>query len=503
MAMRFDEFYPNHVRRVRLLTLLLAIMTSAGLYFVLDQLGINMLAGVTFIIMPFFILFNTCAFLLLHYALEPLDVLSRALTKVSGEANDVIPPDVNHKRFEKNGIKAMVQMIYSRNFTSTTDALDKTPNSNALAILENLPCGLIVLDSDQQIIYSNAAAPLAVNEKGEKEIELIFNDDDLFSKWLNDNETNKVKAEHIWTRVQNRLPGSEDRKLFDVVGQYQKESPSGAETVLLTIDRTTHYSRDEEDMDFIALAAHELRGPITVIRGYLDVLSDELSEKLEGDQHELLERLSVSASRLSGYVNNILNVSRYDRQHLKLHLREDRLSDVYATIADDLQLRARTQNRFLIVNFPSDLPTVAADRNSLSEVLANLADNAIKYSHEGGQVVITAKVEGDFVKTMVEDHGMGIPGSLIGNLFNKFYRSHRSRQTVSGTGLGLYICKAIIESHGGQIGVSSREGEGSTFYFSVPIYSTVADKLMASNNGNEGIIETSSGWIKNHSLYRG
>lgn len=503
MAMRSDQFYPQHVRRVRLLILLLAVMTSAGLYFVLDQLNINLLAGLTFIVMPFFILFITSAFLIIHYAMEPLDILSRAVTKVSGEANDVVPPDINHKRFEKNGLKSMVQIIYSRSFKDDTKNIDQTANSNALAILNHLPCGVIALDGDQQIVFANELAPILTNEKGEKQIELMFNEDDLLSNWLENNEHNKVTDEHMWTRVQNRLPGSEDRKLFDVVGHYQKGQPDGVETILVVVDRTTHYSKDEEDMDFIALAAHELRGPITVIRGYLDVLTDEMQGKLEGDQGQLLERLSVSASRLSGYVNNILNVSRYDRRHLKLHLREDRLSDVYSTIADDLQLRARTQNRLLAVNLPADLPTIAADRNSLSEVLANLADNAIKYSREGGQVVMTARVDGDFVICEVEDKGMGIPGSLIGNLFTKFYRSHRSRQYVSGTGLGLYICKAIVESHGGQIGVRSKEGEGSTFYFSVPIYSTVADKLLASDNGNEGIIESSSGWIKNHSLYRG
>lgn len=501
--MRSDQFYPNHLRKVRLLVLLLAVGSSAGLYFVLDQFEVNPLAGVTFIIMPYFMLFIFSSWLILRFAMEPLDILTRAITKVSGEANDVIPPNVNHRRFEKTGLKTMVQNIYSRSFNNTAETIEATPNSNALAILNRLPVGVIGLDSNQQVIFSNKPAPIITNEQGETSIELIFNEDDLLSKWLADNEANKVNADHIWTRVQNRLPGSEDRKLFDVVGHYQKADENGVETILISIDRTMHYSKDEEDMDFIALAAHELRGPITVIRGYLDVLNDELDESLQGDQRELLERLSVSASRLSGYVNNILNVSRYDRRHLKLHLREDRLSDVYATIADDLALRARTQNRLIAVDIPSDLPTIAADRNSLSEVLANLADNAIKYSHEGGQVVVTAKVDGDFVTCFVEDKGMGIPGSLMGNLFSKFYRSHRSRSTVSGTGLGLYICKAIVESHGGKIGVRSKEGEGSTFYFTIPIYSTVADKLLASNNSNEGIIESSSGWIKNHSLYKG
>ncbi|HEU5121759.1 MAG TPA: ATP-binding protein, partial [Candidatus Saccharimonadales bacterium] len=174
------------------------------------------------------------------------------------------------------------------------------------------------------------------------------------------------------------------------------------------------------------------------------------------------------------------------------------------TIQDDMNLRASSQNRLLAVHFPEDLPTIAADRASISEVLSNLIDNAIKYSNEGGAVNVTANTDGDFVKVSVEDRGIGMPGSVISNLFHKFYRSHRSRETVAGTGIGLYICKAIVESHGGKIGVRSTEGEGSTFEFTIPIYSTVADKLSKDHNSNEGLIEHSeSGWIKNHAMYRG
>jgi signal transduction histidine kinase len=255
-------------------------------------------------------------------------------------------------------------------------------------------------------------------------------------------------------------------------------------------------------MDFIALAAHELRGPITVIRGYLDVLRDELTPVMQPDQTELIDRLNVSADRLSGYINNILNVSRYDRRHLQLHLHEDKLDQIVEGLRSDLDMRARTQNRLLSFNIPIDLPTIAADRNSLSEVISNLVDNAIKYSNEGGQIIVTAAVKGNFVECTVQDFGIGIPGNLVQNLFSKFYRSHVSRSTVAGTGLGLYISKAIVESHGGQIWVSSTEGQGSTFGFTLPVYATVADKLLASDNANEGIIESAHGWIKNHAMVR-
>ena len=254
-------------------------------------------------------------------------------------------------------------------------------------------------------------------------------------------------------------------------------------------------------MDFIALAAHELRGPITVIRGYLELLSQEL-ENVPAEQQELIDRLQVSSERLSGYINNILNVSRYDRNHLKLHLGEERLVDIIAALIPDLALRAKTQNRKLVFHVEDTLPTIAADRSSLSEVISNLIDNAIKYSQEGGEVVVSGEVKNNFVEITVHDSGIGMPQSVVGNLFNKFYRSHRSRQTVSGTGLGLYICKAIVESHGGSIWVRSQEGEGSTFGFTIPIYSTVADKLQAGDNGNQKIIEQREGWIKNHAMFR-
>jgi two-component system phosphate regulon sensor histidine kinase PhoR/two-component system sensor histidine kinase VicK len=91
---------------------------------------------------------------------------------------------------------------------------------------------------------------------------------------------------------------------------------------------------------------------------------------------------------------------------------------------------------------------------------------------------------------------------VVGGLFSKFYRSHRSRQTVGGTGLGLYICKAIVDAHGGSIWVRSTEGQGSTFGFTVPIYSTVAAKLAAGDNQSKDIVQRPEGWIKNHAMYR-
>jgi len=445
--------------------------------------------------------------LLVNLLSTPLKDLTSALTHISGEPSLITPPNPNARHFERDGFKPILQLIYELAATKessedTKHAIVTAPTNNLTTALENTAAGFIVLNAKQKVLYANPHAPVHTDPKGDVIVDLIFDEQPTLEDWLKDCEEHAVHAEHTWQRVANKITGEEDRKIYDLTASYQKGSE--AEVVLVLFERTGDYQPEDDDLDFIAFAAHELRGPITVIRGYLDVLGDELEQTLDNDQTELLKRLVVSANRLSSYVNNILNASRYDRRHLKVHLREDSIAEIYDTISDDMRLRAVSQNRLLTVNFPEDLPTVAADRASISEVLSNLIDNAVKYSNEGGTVSVTATHEGDTVKVSVEDHGIGMPGSVVSNLFHKFYRSHRSRETVAGTGIGLYISKAIVESHGGKIGVRSAEGEGSTFEFNLPVYSAVAEKLSADHNSNESLIEhNEDGWIKNHAMYRG
>jgi signal transduction histidine kinase len=502
---RLVDVFPAHRRRVIWATLVLQLCLLGVLAVLLVSAGIGWLTMIVFVLMPVAIL-QIFAFIIIgKFALEPLDFLARTITQVSDQPHDSIPPNLNGTMHERTGFKLMIDTIYG---IATRNPQAVAPDGNVSALqatlLEKLPGGVIALDEARNIMYANEIAPVVTNEAGQKHIQLMFPDDNnTLESWLSLVETSQVSASKTWSRVQTTIQGETNRRVFDVVANYQKNGPQGIDTLLLLVDRTKHYAVNEDGMDFIALAAHELRGPITVIRGYLDILRPELDGVLSADQKQLFDRLDVSSSRLSGYVSNILNASKYDRRHLRLHLHEERLADVYALIADDLALRATTQGRLLSVTLPPDLPTVAADRNSLSEVMANLVDNAIKYSNEGGQVNVTAVVDGDAVRFTVQDFGIGIPASVVGSLFTKFYRSHRSKGSVSGTGLGLYISKAIIESHGGKISMTSTEGTGSTFSFTVPIYSTVADKLLASGAENKGIIETGGGWIKNHSMYRG
>ena len=444
-------------------------------------------------------------FFMLDFLLTPLRDLAMAVTNAAGEKPTDALANPNAPRYSKNGFKPLLQFIYehARSEEDSKTEEGKAPAYPQLKRLESAlhesNTGFIIMDAHGKIQFANHAAPVKHDTNDVPQLELLFETNNTFSDWLANCRETAVRSEQSWIRVPNRIVGDEERRIFNVTANYEKGSV--AEVVVVAYDATGVFQPEDDELDFISFAAHELRGPITVIRGYLDVLEMELDDKLETDQRELFKRLVVSANRLSGYINNILNTSKYDRRHLQVHLGEESISKIYDSIKDDMELRAQSQRRLLSVEFPSDLPTIAADRSSLSEVLSNLIDNALKYSNDGGAVSVTAATEGNFVKVSVTDNGIGIPSSVVGNLFHKFYRSHRSRETVAGTGIGLYLCKAIVESHGGQIGVTSTEGQGSTFTFTVPVYASVKDKLQANDYTNAGLITSSDGWIKNHSKY--
>lgn len=164
-------------------------------------------------------------------------------------------------------------------------------------------------------------------------------------------------------------------------------------------------------------------------------------------------------------------------------------------------LRAQVHDKNIVIDVADNLPTVGVDKVSVYEVLNNILDNAIKYTHTKETITVKSYLKDDMVETTITDRGVGIPSNLIGHVFEKFYRAHSSKNSVGGTGLGLYLCRAIVQAHGGQIWVTSKEGEGSTFGFTIPIYSNVADQV--EKDDNSGIVRSAHGWIKNHSLYRG
>lgn len=508
------DFLPKLKRNKSFLAYLLVTLNTALLAGLLWYLGVFIHDSLTATII-LAVQFSTnmiVAAIVLNSITKPIKNITSALSHISGELSTDKPPLLNDKKLAKHGLDTLIKKIYELSAAQAIDIEQETNEEkptpaiqgyqDSLAkSLDETTCGFVVFNKDRQITYANKAAPVRVDNEGKITLDLIFGEVDSINNWWNECEETAIKAEKTWSRISNKIPNEEDRRIFDVLATYNKGSEN--EVILVLVDRTKLYEVSEKELDFIAFAAHELRGPITVIKGYIDVLQDELDETIDDEQKELFNRLRVSASKLSGYINNILNTSKYDRRHLKMHLSETTVAKVYNTISDDMSLRASSQNRLLTVEIPEDIPTIAADRTSLGEVLSNLIDNAIKYSNEGGAVNVSANLNGEFVDISIQDFGIGMPGNVVGNLFQKFYRSHRSRETVAGTGIGLYISKAIVEAHGGTVLVKSEEGRGSTFTVSLPTYRSIADKLEQGDNEKLIKKEGAGSWIKNHSVFRG
>ncbi|MDR1032507.1 MAG: HAMP domain-containing histidine kinase [Candidatus Nomurabacteria bacterium] len=417
------------------------------------------------------------------------------------------PIDVpGHKWDETSGLAAIASFIQgARDVSATATMADEpaqSPTNYILSALEMTDVGIVVLDHNQRVVYRNNAAPVRAGFDNEQALDLLFDERDTVSDWVASIGQNAIKANKVWHRIPNIPDDTEnrERRYYDIVANYTHGDD--AETILMIVDRTVNYGRDEDDLNLIAFAAHELRGPVTVVRGYLDILIDEMGDQLTPDTRQLFERLTVSANRLSSYINNILNTSRYDQRHLIIHLAPQTVSAVLGNIIDDIELRASSQGRLLSVHVPEGLPLIAADISGLGEVLTNLVDNAIKYSREGGAIEVNASTQNGLVTIDVVDHGIGMPTNVVANLFKKFYRSHRSRGSAIGTGIGLYISKAIVEQHGGSLSVRSQEGDGSTFTVTLPTYDSIKDKLLDTTSQTATTQVSSGPLISNHGMLK-
>jgi signal transduction histidine kinase len=272
------------------------------------------------------------------------------------------------------------------------------------------------------------------------------------------------------------------------------------ESVIVLFDHTDVYAKDDQEISFVAMAVHELRTPLTIMRGYIEVFEDELGPTLEPELKDFMHKMNASAQQLTAFVSNILNVARVEENQLTLTLQKQSLKDILTSSVADLELRARVHGKHIELTVPDNLPPIAADRISLQEIINNLVDNAIKYSGKSDKIVISAQPTADMIQIDVQDFGVGIPDGVVPRLFDKFYRSHRSKVQIGGTGLGLYLCKALVTAHGGNIWVKTHEGEGSIFSFTLEPYSEAKHGAEAKNQ--EGITRGAHGWIKNHSMYR-
>jgi signal transduction histidine kinase len=222
--------------------------------------------------------------------------------------------------------------------------------------------------------------------------------------------------------------------------------------------------------EFVSMASHQLRTPLTSVKGYLSMVLEGDVGEVTPDQRQLLEEAFTSSERMVHLIGDFLNVSRLQTGKFIIDRREIDLAHVVAQEVEGMRQIAATHGVKLEYHVPKRFPMLYLDENKLRQVIMNFIDNAIYYSPDGRLIKITLTVEDGDAVLRVVDQGMGVPAEVQSRLFTKFFRAENARkQRPDGTGIGLYLAKQIIDGHRGALVFESTLGKGSTFGFRLPI----------------------------------
>jgi signal transduction histidine kinase len=227
---------------------------------------------------------------------------------------------------------------------------------------------------------------------------------------------------------------------------------------------------DKLKAEFVSVASHELKTPINVIIGYVQLLEDGIYGELPAQQKEILKTVSTQAAQLQRLVQQLLDVSRFEAGGGRIEPREVDLSAMLDDLERAFTVLAMQRGVHFTVQRGEDLPReVMWDRDRMNEVLGNLLTNAFKFTNQNGNVCLAVESAGDHIEIKVSDTGAGIPPEQVSRIFEKFYQADNQRAASAvGTGLGLAIVKGIVEAHNGRIRCESKIGVGTTFVIEVP-----------------------------------
>ncbi len=342
-------------------------------------------------------------------------------------------------------------------------------------LLDSAADGILILTSDLKIERANPSfgfiAGLQIDE-------IIGKDHDDIIQWAKPpNGTPLIKAvdsgwpltphaslyvEGDLARKANGVPVpvgityaplmSEDGKLINIITTVR--------------DITRFRQADELKSTFISVVSHELKTPVALIKGYVSTLRRDDATWDRKIVDESLQVIEEEADRLSGYIENLLDVTRLQANGFSIRRTDIQLADVIKRVAKRQQ--TQTKKHTIIVDIPETLPVILADETRIEQVLSNLVGNSIKYS-PGGEIRIKAKKHGDNIITCISDEGPGIDPNDAPYVFDRFYRSPDATKQTKGAGLGLYLAKAIVEAHNGRIWIDTVVGKGARICFCLPI----------------------------------
>jgi signal transduction histidine kinase len=228
---------------------------------------------------------------------------------------------------------------------------------------------------------------------------------------------------------------------------------------------------DQLKTDFTSNVTHELRSPLTSLRGYVDFLLRGDAGPLNEEQTEQLIVVKNNAARLAKFIDDLLDVAKIEAAKIELHPEPVALPRLAREMQVLFKPQAQEQGVALVNEVPESLPAVWADADKTGEILINLLSNAFKFTPQGGRVTLAARDDGDFVRVSVRDTGVGIPASELEKVFSKFEQVKPTQglaRKTKGTGLGLTIVKGFVEAHHGKVWLESEVGRGTTVNVTLP-----------------------------------
>ena len=335
------------------------------------------------------------------------------------------------------------------------------------AVLNSTPDPVLVTDASNRLILANPAA--------EQVFGVTIGRDERPSI----EKTIQVKALNELLSSSNELRSAEvsmpDGKTYLAMASDMTADGRTVGRVCTLRDVTQLKQIDTLKSEFVSTVSHDLRSPLTLMRGYASML--EMSGELNEQQKNYVRMIMQGVDNMAKLVNNLLDLGRIDFG-VGLEVESIPILDIVERVTGSLQLQAKQKNIPLGVEIPRDLPhAVEADQALLHQALYNLVENALKYTPEGGIVTIRLQPTSTSLAFAVQDSGIGIPEADLPRLFEKFYRgSNRDALAQRGTGLGLAIVKSIAERHSGKVWVESELGKGSTFYLQIPLVQPVSQQ---------------------------
>lgn len=347
--------------------------------------------------------------------------------------------------------------------------------------VENVSDQIIITDPDANIIYANDV--IKSNTGFTKEEVIGKNPGELWGgqmekkyyekMWKTTKEEKKIFAGEVTNKRKNGETYIAAVSIAPIVDQ------NGEVQFFVGIERDVTVEKEIDRMktEFISLASHQLRTPLSAIKWFTEMVLAGDAGKLKPEQKEYLEQVYKSNERMIELVNSLLNVSRIEQGRIAIDPYPTDLGELVDQVLTELTPKVKEKNLRITVKKDKDLPMISVDPKLIRQVYANLLSNATKYTSEKGKISVKISLKGNEIVSEIKDSGYGIPKEQQERVFTKFFRGDNILKISSeGTGLGLYIVKSVVESSGGKIWFESQVNKGSTFYFTLPISGTPEKK---------------------------